>query len=472
MHDRPSPLQRLPFNLIAWPMQAAFAGAQQMYRAGLLAAVNLRRGMAGKAPVEWPSTGQTPTEVVWSEGAARLLRFRRTSPGSPASTGGTDSVDAHASKPAVLLVCSLINRPYILDLLPERSVVGGLLDAGLDVWLLDWGHPRPEDERLGLAHYALGALPRAARAVAAAVGAPPHVLGYCMGGTFALMALAAGQLEAQSLVAMATPVDFHDTGLLSQWCRAPGFDPAELAAAHGNLPPYILQPAFKALDPVGLASKFVHLDAKIGDDDFLRFFFAMEGWLEDSVAFPGRAFEEWVALYRENALARGALAIDDQPIDLRRVVCPILNIVAERDYITPGPSSLALGALVGSRDYELVQMSGGHIGLSTGGAAHKHLWPKVAAWLHARTAAAPAGSAAPRTAGAGAQRPSKSAAAAVGASGHVAPPAKPHGRAPVAAKAPRARKEPGVAATRTPRARKKPSVAAASPPRAPSRSRR
>ncbi|MCU1283257.1 MAG: Polyhydroxyalkanoic acid synthase, partial [bacterium] len=191
-----------------------------------------------------------------------------------------------------------------------------------------------------------------------------------------------------SLVSMATPVALHDEGLLSLWCRAPGFDPAELASAYGNVPPHVLVPAFKMLDPVSLATKFVHLDGKVEDDDFVRFFLAMETWLEDSVAFPGRAFADWVQLYRSDALARGELVLDGVPIDLSRVRCPLFHVVADGDYITPPASSLALETLTGTSAQKTMRLSGGHIGLSTGRAAHERLWPAVSDFLHAYDAPA------------------------------------------------------------------------------------
>ena len=357
------------------PIDLAFRTGQELYKAGLISLINGRRQQRGRPPVGWPQVAATPAEEHWREGNARLLRYRREAP-------------ARARTP-ILLVCSLINRPYVLDLLDERSVVRRLLDGGHDVWLLDWGTPTAADATRPLADYALGQLPRAAEVVTRTCRVDAvHVLGYCMGGTLSLAAAAAGRLPAATLVAMATPVQMHDDGLLSLWCRTPGFDPVELAAAYGNVPPHVLQPAFKMLDPVALATKFLHLDDKVDDDDFVRFFLAMETWLEDSVAFPGQAFVDWVGLYRSNALARGELVLDGRRIELDRVRCPVFNIVAEGDYITPPASSLALQGLIGAREHELMQLKGGHIGLSTGRAAHERLWPAVSRWLHAHDASA------------------------------------------------------------------------------------
>jgi polyhydroxyalkanoate synthase subunit PhaC len=349
------------------PLAIAFAAAQQAYKSGLAALIDAKRRARGLGPIEWPAIGATPHDELWRDGAARLLRYRGAGSGPPVG-------------PPVLLVASLINRPWVLDLLPGRSVVEKLLEGGLDVWLLDWGTPRAEDAGRDLAGYALDRLPRAFDEVARIAGATPFVLGYCMGGTLALLAAGAERIAPAGIVALATPVALHDEGLLSRWCRTPGFDPSEMRRAYGNIPPYLLQPAFKMLDPVGLISKWVHLDEKIGDEAFLGFFLAMESWLEDSVSFPGDAFVDWVELYRSDGLARGGLELGGARIDLGRVRCPLFNVMAEKDYITPPASSEPLEKLLRG-PYASERLKGGHIGLSTGGEAHKRLWPAVARWM-------------------------------------------------------------------------------------------
>jgi polyhydroxyalkanoate synthase len=338
----------------------AFRASQEVYKTGLLTLINSRRRAKRKPPLDWPLVAATPSELRWSHDSARLLRYD-----APASNSG-----ASAQKLPILLVCSLINRPYILDLMPGRSVVERLLAAGRDVWLIDWGTPQPTDDARPLDYWSLDLLPRAAREVAAQTGAEQvHLLGYCMGGTLALQSMAAGALPAASLVSMATPVDFGEGGMLSLWCRAPGFDPREIIKVYGHAPPHLLQPAFKMLDPVGLATKLVHLEGKIEDDDFVRFFLAMETWLEDSVAFPGRAFADWVELYRRNAL------------DLTPIRAPILSLIAKEDYITPPASALALEKKAPHAQQERIDWAGGHIGLATSGGALKKLWPAVTSWL-------------------------------------------------------------------------------------------
>ena len=56
---------------------------------------------------------------------------------------------------------ALVNRPSVLDLQPDRSLIRALLAAGLDVYLLDWGYPDRSDRHTTLADYTTGYLHRA-----------------------------------------------------------------------------------------------------------------------------------------------------------------------------------------------------------------------------------------------------------------------------------------------------------------------
>jgi len=99
-------------------------------------ALRARNGIRMVAGISQPGVGQTPKEVVWRAGRSELWRYR------------SDHVRV---SPPLLIVYSLFNRSYILDLRPGNSVVERLLGAGFDVYLLDWGVPdeRDSSNRLG-----------------------------------------------------------------------------------------------------------------------------------------------------------------------------------------------------------------------------------------------------------------------------------------------------------------------------------
>ena len=129
-----------------------------------------------------PALMPTPRDVIAREGTASLYRFVGTGP--------------RRGRP-VLLVPSLINQWYVLDLRAGASLVSALVDAGLDVWCLDWGAPEDED-RYRTWDDTLARLDRMVRRTLRTAGASQlALLGYCMGGTLATIYTA---LEATAIL--------------------------------------------------------------------------------------------------------------------------------------------------------------------------------------------------------------------------------------------------------------------------------
>ncbi|TAN59243.1 MAG: poly-beta-hydroxybutyrate polymerase, partial [Magnetospirillum sp.] len=120
----------------------------------------------------------TPPPTVWRQGTTRLLDYRR------------PETDRDATP--VLVVPSLINRAYILDLTAKRSVMRYMADKGLAPFLVDWDAPGPEEMGFTLTDYIAGRLTAALDQVITLTGRKPAVVGYCMGG---LLALALGQRQ-------------------------------------------------------------------------------------------------------------------------------------------------------------------------------------------------------------------------------------------------------------------------------------
>jgi polyhydroxyalkanoate synthase len=324
------------------------------------------------------AVGMTPARVVHHENKWRLLRYEA----RPAGL---------AYRTPLLLVPSLINRHYVLDLMPGKSFVEYLVGMGHDVFIIDWGTPGPEDRLLTFDDIVDGYLGRAVRVAARLAGAERvHLLGYCLGGTLAIIHAAARPARIASLCVLAAPVRFDDEGLLSAWTRTRSFDLEALVGALGNVPWQLLQSAFHLLRPTLNLSKAVHLLDKAWDDAYLDGFFALETWGNDNVAIPGAAYRTLVgALYRENALAAGTLRLSGEPVALANITCPTLAVTFEHDNIVPWRSAAALLDAVGAADQERVHLPGGHVGAVISRAASKGLWPQLQAWWAAREVAAP-----------------------------------------------------------------------------------
>jgi polyhydroxyalkanoate synthase len=118
--------------------------------------------------------GNTPRDVVFRHGTLSLLRYRRRTPAT------------HAEP--VLFCYALVNRPYILDLQPGKSVVERYLERGFEVYLIDWGVPSHDDRGLTIDDYVSGRLARVVDFILHEHGSEHlHLLGYCMGGTLSTL---------------------------------------------------------------------------------------------------------------------------------------------------------------------------------------------------------------------------------------------------------------------------------------------
>lgn len=336
-------------------------------RAQLHAFGAFARALHLKAPVPPVAGPATAHEVVSDGPLARVLRY-------PAR-------GARKATP-LLVVASLINRYYVLDLLPELSVIDGFCARGFEVYVLDWKGSGDLGPSLRFTDYIDGAIAAAAQAAGTE---PVAMLGYCMGGTLATMFAARHPERVRALGLLGTPIDFHASGVLADWIKPDRFDVDLMIDACGNMPPALMQSGFKLMNPADAVFKFAHLCLDADDAWRVRHFVALESWLADNVAFPGGLYRAYIKeLYQDNALALGRMRVDGEVVDLKKLTAPLLNILGLRDHICAPPSSRALMALCGASDQTLLEFETGHIGLSASRGAHQRLWPQVFDWFEAR----------------------------------------------------------------------------------------
>jgi poly(3-hydroxyalkanoate) synthetase len=301
--------------------------------------------------------------VRWSEGETRLLDFSR----------------ADAEGPPVLLVPSLVNRAYVLDLTAQSSLMRFLAAQGVRAMLLDWGWPGETERAFTLTDYIAGRLERALMALPG----PAVVVGYCMGG---LLALATAQRRPDRVTALgllATPWDFHATA--SDTRRAaglaallPGLEP--LIQATGTLPVDVIQALFAGLDPWGIPQKFrafARLDQRSAR---ARLFVALENWLNDGVPLAAPVARETIGgWYGQNTPARGIWRIAGAAVLPEAAALPAFVAIPHRDRIVPPASALALAQKLPTATVHNAEA--GHIGMAAGGGAEAALWRPLLSWL-------------------------------------------------------------------------------------------
>lgn len=349
--------------MAAW--QAEFADMQRKMAAMpkvLEAAQNAKKGC-------------TPYSVVMSEGPVRLLRYE-------------SKVEKKHATP-VLFVFALVNRPYVLDLLPHKSVVRQFLNAGYDVWMIDWGVPDQSDAKKTLNDYVNGHMRRMIGRMIELTGQPKvNLVGYCMGGTLSAMFTSLHQEMVKNLVLMAAPVDWStDKSLLMCWTNPKYFDVDKVVDALGLIPPNYLGTSFALLKPVAnYFQKWVGFYEKMDDEKFLEDFFAMETWSNDNIPIAGEVYRDFVKYgFQQNLLLKGEFPVGGAKINLGNITCPVLSLTADADHLVLPEQSTPLKGAVSSTDYTERGIKAGHIGLSVGSKAHKELWPWVCEWMGKRS---------------------------------------------------------------------------------------
>lgn len=310
------------------------------------------------------SVGNTPFDClnIDEETGFRLVKY---------NTGADD----------LLIVPSIVNRSYILDLNGDVSVIQQFCKnrkGHFGVYKIEWEYFH--DSGVSLSDYV--------DYVDAAVdkilckGKKVSILGYCLGGVISLIYAFLHPEKVKKLILLATPID------LSMWfdpriffCKMvdpeyikffPETVPGRLINAYGMYLLSVYLPLFM------MSSDFIEESFEY---EYQRDFFRRIRWLIDSQPIPRSVYESMlIDLYQKNSLIDGRVEIRGERIDLSRIDLPLLNIIARYDHIIPYQSSTALEKIYSGK-YEEIIFPSSHVGLSVSRKAHTRLWPMVCDWL-------------------------------------------------------------------------------------------
>ncbi len=333
----------------------------------------LSAGLKTLREVEDVTYGATAKEAVYSDGRLVLYRFKGEKPTS--------------ARTPLLIVYALVNRPYMVDLQHDRSLVKGLLAQGEDVYIIDWGYPDGSDRFLILEDYIerfIGGCVDFLRARHEVERI--NVLGICQGGAFSLCYTALHPDRVKNLITMVTPVDFHTPdNMLSKWIQDLDID--LFVDTLGNVPADMMNWCYLTLKPFRLnVQKYVGLTDILDDKNAIEDFLRMEKWIFDSPDQAGETFRQFIKqFYQGNGFINGGILIGDKEVNLKAITAPVLNIFAEQDHLVPPDASRALKGLVGTRDYTEVSFKGGHIGIYVSSRAQREVPSAIHDWLKARS---------------------------------------------------------------------------------------
>jgi polyhydroxyalkanoate synthase len=334
------------------------------------ARARLGRFMAGVESYRHHPYRRTLAEppVVWQDGAIRLLDYGAALP---------------ATTPALLVVPSLINRGFVLDLSAGRSLLRHLALAGVRPLLVDWGKPGPVETSFTLTDYIAGPLEGAFDHALSLARGPVGVLGYCMGGLLALALALRRQSDVAQLTLLATPWDFHADHALARRVAAALPWLNLIADGFGALPVDLVQSLFFALDPYLVTRKFEALAGADARSETTAAFVALEDWINDGVALAAAVARECLAgWYAANTPARLAWRVAGRVVDPAQFTRPALVVVPAQDRIVPPASARALATALPAAHSLLPPL--GHIGMVVSNAARTSVWDPLATWCRAQ----------------------------------------------------------------------------------------
>jgi len=338
----------------------------------------LIKGTSTLTEVDDIDVGTAPKELVYEEDKLKLYHYKQEG--------------KVTCRVPVLIVYALVNRQYMLDLQPDRSIVRNLLQHGMDLYIIDWGYPTKADMYLTLDDYINGYLNNCVDHIRETTKNDKiNLMGICQGGTFSGIYSALYPEKVKNLVTLVAPFDFStNDGLLFSWAKHMNAD--ALVDTYRVIPGDFLNAGFLMLMPFTLnIRKYVDMLDVIEDKDKLLNFLRMEKWIFDSPGQAGECLRQFIKdCYQENKLVKGELKVGDRVVDLKDITMPLLNIYAAADHLVPPAATKPLNDLVGTADKTLYEFKGGHIGVFVGSKSQKELAPAISQWLHQRAGDEPA----------------------------------------------------------------------------------
>lgn len=321
-----------------------------------------------------PDVDSTPKEVIYQENKLRLIRYL------PLDT----KPDVEQKKTPILIVYSLVNRPYITDLEPDRSLVLRLLENGYPVYLIDWGYPDSSDCFTSLNDYINGLLYRCVQRVKRfTITEQIDLLGICQGGVFSLCYTALHPADIRKLITLVTPVNFHSEGnSLNLWTKS--MDSKVLSNNTENIPGCTISLLFRTLKPFQLnRDKYRRISHLVKNKKNLDTFLRMEQWLNDNPDLAQLAAMQFMEdFYQKNRLHNKELTIAGEDVLLESINCPVLNLYAEKDHIVAPDCARALSQHIKAEHYEELALNGGHIGAFTSLKTQQKLINTLTDWLN------------------------------------------------------------------------------------------
>ncbi|PPR10729.1 MAG: Poly-beta-hydroxybutyrate polymerase [Proteobacteria bacterium] len=266
----------------------------------------------------------------------------------------------------ILLVPSLVNKHYIFDLYEDNSFIKYLVSQGFRPFVIDWGEPGDVKHSFNLQSLIEDYVLFFATYLNQQLNSKVDLLGYCMGGVFALIAATKQEKLFNSLTLVATPYDFNEMPFTGMMKLYKSFYLEYLKTV--NVSAELIQTLFFMLDCKGVLARIKHF-ASVEDKDQLKRMVALEDWLSDCIAVENTIAKDVLELwYDKNKLYH-------EDLNLNKLNLKTLLVTANNDAIVPKEASLKLLEEIPNIDH--IACSSGHIGIMVGRKSQKEFYSKI-----------------------------------------------------------------------------------------------
>lgn len=279
-------------------------------------------------------------------------------------------------RPLVICIPSLVNKYYILDLMPQTSLVQQFNSDALDVCIVEWHEPEDKDCDLSVEDYVL-ALLESLQMHWEYINRPLTILGYCLGGVIAT-AIANLFPRVQGLCLLATPWDFSHYSFAKMDSEQRSNLQKKINAA-----PLFAAENVQSLCYLANACRIIRQFSKFSDSNSIRDemnFVAMQHWANDGVDVTRKTAQQCLLDWpRDNPLEKGEWQIGGQVIDPSELSIPVFAAIPTRDNIVPYDCAIALVNKL--ENVTLITPSSGHVGMVAGLEQRDRMMLPLRRWL-------------------------------------------------------------------------------------------
>jgi poly[(R)-3-hydroxyalkanoate] polymerase subunit PhaC len=291
----------------------------------------------------------------------------------------------------VLIIAAPIKRPYIWDLSPSASAIRHCMQQGMHVRLLEWLPTSQTTSNNGLSEYTEAISRCVSKLSGDDAPAKPFLVGHSLGGTLAAMFGAVASEAIRGLVLLGAPLCFQPTAGRFRDALV-SLVPSGLSDAEPCPGSLLSCVSALALPDMFIWSRLADAAFSIFDGHALEIQARVERWALDEVPLPGKLVHQLVDwVYREDRFCRGKLMIGGKLIGPQSISAPTLAIVNSSDDIAPRNCVEPFIDTMGSKDVRIIEYPGElgvglqHLGVLIGQAAYAQVWPKIIAWIGARS---------------------------------------------------------------------------------------